>query len=102
MSSVGFHPEARFEFAEAISYYIRKAPPRVAEAFVSAVESAIDNVLATPDRWHVIEVPDIRRYLIRRFPYVLYYRWESDQDYVTVYAVMHCSREPGYWKHRIA
>ena len=101
MPSIGFHPEALTEFAEAISYYLREGSPRVADSFVFAVESAIEQVLKSPDRWHVIDEPDIRRYLIRRFPFVLYYRWESNQDHVTVYAVMHCSREPGYWKHRV-
>ena len=25
-----------------------------------------------------------------------------EDDYVLIVAVAHCSREPGYWKHRIA
>ena len=102
MSSVGFHPEALLEFADATGYYLREASPRVADAFVTAVESAIQDVLESPARWHVVEPPDIRRYLFRRYPYVIYYRWETDRGRVTIYAVMHCSREPGYWKHRVA
>jgi toxin ParE1/3/4 len=49
----------------------------------------------------VVDEPGIRRYVFHRFPYVLYYRWEAEQGRVSVYAVMHCSREPGYWKHRV-
>jgi toxin ParE1/3/4 len=96
----GFHPEALIEFAEATSYYLREASPEVAHAFVEAVASAIDGLLKAPTRWRVIKHPNIRRYVFRRFPYVLYYRWEIEQERITIYAVMHCSREPDYWKHR--
>ena len=102
MVTYGFHPEALLEYADATNYYLREASPRVAEAFVTAVESAIGVVLAGPTRWRVVEGPGIRRYVFRRFPYVIYYRWEAEWERVTIYAVMHCSLEPGYWKHRIA
>ena len=102
MATFGFHPEALLEFADATSYYLREASPQVAQAFITAVESAISGLLTAPTLWRVVEVPDIRRYIFRRFPYVLYYRWEAEHERITIYAVMHCSREPGYWKHRIA
>ncbi len=97
-----FHPEALLEYADATNYYLREVSPEVAQAFVIAVESAIGVILAAPTRWRVVQEPDVRRYVFRRFPYVLYYRWEAERQRVTIYAVMHCSREPGYWKHRIA
>jgi plasmid stabilization system protein ParE len=102
MADYAFHPDALLEYAEATNYYIHEASPSVAAQFVTAVESAIATIAAAPDRWHVIEEPGIRRYVFNRFPYVLYYRWETQQQFITVYAVMHCSREPGYWQHRIA
>lgn len=102
MTTYGFHPEALLEYAEAAQYYLREAPPGVAETFITAVESAVGSILAAPNQWRVVEEPSIRRYVFRRFPFVLYYQWEAEQGYVTVYAVMHCSREPGYWRHRIA
>lgn len=74
--------------------------PRAWRAFVVEVESAINGIREAPSRWRVIEQPDIRRYVLRRFPYVVYYRWELEPERITIYAVMHCSREPGYWKHR--
>jgi plasmid stabilization system protein ParE len=60
------------------------------------------NKITDPARWRVAEEPGIRRYVFRRFPYVIYYRWEVERHHVTIYAVMHCSREPGYWKNRAA
>ena len=43
---------------------------------------------------------DIRRCLADIFPYGVLYTIED--DYVLIVAVMHLSREPGYWKKRIA
>ena len=97
----GFHPEALFEYAEATDYYLREASVEVADRFVASVESAVAAVAADPFRWRVVEEPEIRRYVFRRFPFVIYYRLEPQLERVTIYAVMHCSREPGYWRHRV-
>jgi toxin ParE1/3/4 len=70
------------------------------EIFVLMIESAIRDMVTSPTRWNVVEKPEIRRYVCRRFPYVLYYRFELQFDRVAIYAVMHCSRKPGHWKHR--
>lgn len=101
MADYGFHPDALLEYAEAAAYYLREASPEVAERFVATIESGIAAVISTPDRWRVVEEPGIRRYVFSRFSYLLYYRWEADREWITLYAVMHSSREPGYWRERI-
>jgi plasmid stabilization system protein ParE len=100
-ASYGSHPEALFEYAEATNYYLHEASVRVAERFVAGVESAVAALVADPARWRLVEDPEIRRYVFSRFPFVIYYRWEPQHERVTIYAVMHCSREPGYWRRRI-
>ena len=103
MTTYGFHPDALLEYAEATNYYLREASPEVAETFIGVVESAIASILVDPVRWRVVEEPSIRRHVFRRpFPYVIYYRWERELERITIYAVMHTSREPGYWKGRIS
>jgi plasmid stabilization system protein ParE len=99
--SYSFHPEALLEYAEATNYYLREASLRVAERFVTAVESAVVALVAAPTRWRVVEAPEIRRYVFGRFPFVIYYRWEPQNERVIIYAIMHCSRELGYWRDRI-
>ena len=96
-----FHPEALAEYAEAARYYLAEASPRVAETFVASVEFAIAALVASPDQWRVVATPGIRRYVFSRFPFVIYFRWESQDESISIYAVMHTSREPGYWQHRI-
>ena len=100
MASYGFHSEAAEEYLAATRYYLDHASPLVAAAFVAEVEAAIQSLLASPTRWAVIEEPQIRRYLLTRFPYSIYYRWEPERDRVSIYALMHFSRRPGYWRER--
>ena len=66
--------------------------------FISSVESTIRRILEAPTRWRSFE-EDIRRCLTRVFPYGILYTIEA--EYILIIAVMHCSREPGYWRHRI-
>ena len=101
MASYGFHSEAAEEYLAATQYYLDHASPLVAAAFVAEVEIAVQTLLASPTRWATIEEPQVRRCLLTRFPYSLYYRWEPDQDRVSIYAVMHFSRRPSYWRERL-
>ena len=101
MASYGFHPEAAEEYLTATQYYLEHASELIAAAFVAEVEAAIQLLRAAPTQWAVIEEPQIRRYLLTRFPYSIYYRWEADNDRVSIYAVMHTSRRPGYWRDRL-
>ena len=92
-----FHPEALEEYEEATLWYAQREQ-KVALQFVAVVGEAIQRVVEAPTRWRVIE-EDIRRCLTRIFPFAILYTIES--DYLLIVAVMHCSREPGYWKHRV-
>ena len=77
--------------------YYEERTARLGADFTVEVEDAIQSILKAPDRWRCIE-EDVRRYLVRRFPYGILYTME--QDYVLILALMHLSREPGYWRHR--
>ena len=91
-----FHPEALTEYAEAVQYYVEQRA-EVAQAFIDAIEDAIYRIRESPTRYIVID-EDVRRCMTRRFPYGILYT--IDPDYILILAVMHCSREPGYWKNR--
>jgi len=91
-----FHPDALAEYEEAARYYAER-DPAVAERFIRAVEAAIDNIVEAPTRWPTVD-EDVRRCLAHVFPYAILYTIES--DFVLIVAVMHCSREPEYWKTR--
>lgn len=91
-----FHPEALNEYAEAVEYYAGQRS-EIAQAFVGAIEEAVYRIRSFPTRYAVID-EDVRRCMAHRFPYGILYTIEP--DYILILSVMHCSREPGYWKNR--
>jgi toxin ParE1/3/4 len=93
-----FHPEALEEYRQATIWYAEREQ-KLALQFVAAVEEAIQRAIDAPMLWRVID-EDIRRCLTHVFPYAILYTIEP--DFVLIVAVMHCSRDPGYWQHRIA
>jgi len=93
-----FHPDALAEYEAAALYYAER-DPAVGERFAAAVEDALERILEAPTRWRVLD-EDVRRCLTRVFPYGVLYTIEP--GFVLIVAVMHCSREPGYWKRRVA
>ncbi len=92
-----FHPEARIEFRDAAAFYAAARAGLGAE-FSREIESVIRRICDAPTRWSFVE-QDVRRSLTRRFPFAVLYTIEA--DFVLIVAVMHCSRKPGYWRHRI-
>lgn len=93
-----FHPEALHKYAEATQYYA-EISPSIASAFVAQIEKGINQILLYPQAWQSIE-EDVRRYLVKRFPFGIYYTIENT-DSIVIQAVIHLSRKPGYWKARI-
>ena len=93
-----FHPEALEEYESAASYYAEK-DPNLQLRFIESVENAIERILESPKRWRVID-EDVRRCIANVFPYGILYTIED--DLILIVAVMHFSREPGYWKRRLA
>jgi len=93
-----FHPEALAEYDEAAAYYKRRKPG-LETRFVDAVATVIRRICETPERWRKFD-GEIRRYLVHVFPYLVLYSIEPT-GFIYIIAVMHCRREPGYWKHRL-
>lgn len=94
--SFTFHPEAETEFNKAIEYY-EEIEPGLGYDFAIEVYSTIQRSVAFPKAWPVIEA-EIRRSLVKRYPYGVLYSDETDEIYIV--AVMHLHREPDYWKRR--
>lgn len=95
--SFRFHPEAERELREAVEYY-EDIGAGLGYDLSIEVYSAIQRAVAYPRAWPVLD-GEIRRALVRRFPYgVLYAEQEGT---LLIVAVMNLRREPGYWKGRL-
>jgi len=91
-----FHPEAREDFRDAIRWYRARSTIASVE-FRTSVSGAIRRVAEAPQRWPIY-LHGARRFVLHRFPFSVIYL--DDPDQVTVIAVAHNKRKPGYWKHR--
>lgn len=96
MKRVVYHPAAETEVIESAQFYER-CVPKLGTEFLDAVDQAVDAILKNPERCRVIE-SDVRRYLMPRFPFAIYYR--SLPDRLRILALKHHSRHPGYGRGR--
>ena len=101
-TTYSLHPGALDEYLAATQYYLTEASAEVALGFITEIEAAIAAAVSAPTLWRVVAAPGIRRYLLRRFPSALLYRWEPAHQRVAIYAVMHLSRQPDYWRQRLS
>ncbi len=97
MKPVVFLPEAEQEMLEAAKYYESQATDLGID-FLSEVERAVNSIAELPMTWPVIE-GELRRRLVRRFPFGILYRIEPEE--IVIVAVAHLRRKPGYWRERI-
>ena len=76
-----FRPQAELEVVDAWHWYrVRRA--ETGQAFVDEFNRCIDRISATPETFPKME-GEIRRVLLRRFPYGLFYR-VTDEEIVVL------------------
>jgi plasmid stabilization system protein ParE len=89
--------EAQQEFDNAFDWYESERAGLGVE-FVAEVQKVFDRIAADP-LIHQSVVSDIRKGVVRRFPYCVFYRPHADR--IEVIAVFHSSRNPSVWQGRV-
>ena len=92
-----FRPHAERELLEATHRYLSDGGTAVAEQFEWAVQRAL-RLLAFMPRLGTPSYRGVRTWPLKKFPYTLVYRVQG--EVISVVAVAHQSREPGYWVGR--
>ena len=92
-----FHPLAERELIAAARFYETHASGLGAD-FIRQVEHTLADVVAHPNAGVLFAGSTIRRCLMHRFPFGIVYEIESEN--ISVIAIMHLRRRPGYWKRR--
>ncbi len=92
-----FHPDALAELENATRYYADKQLG-LELRLIAAVEACVAKIREHPERFLFL-TSDVRRCLVRVFPYAVLYAEEP--NLILIIAVMHCHRKPGYWQSRI-
>ena len=93
---VTYYPAAEGELIEIARFYERRVTNLGAE-FLKAIDQAVAAIAQDPKRWRIVD-SDVRRYLMRRFPFAIYYRTLTDQ--LRILAIKHHSRHPNYGRGR--
>lgn len=92
-----YHPAAEVELVETVRFYEGRVAT-LGNEFLIAAERAIQTIQDAPERWLIMEA-DVRRYLMPRFPFSIYYRVAGDE--LRILAFKHLSRHPDYWRERL-
>ncbi|NVB36389.1 type II toxin-antitoxin system RelE/ParE family toxin [Pseudenhygromyxa sp. WMMC2535] len=97
-----FQADAAEELEEAAAWYERERRGYGA-LFVAEVQRAVDRAVELPQSGpRVPGTPpsrDVRRFVVRRFPYTVVTAMLAGQQ--AVVAVAHGRRRPGYWRDRL-
>ena len=97
MKRARFVAAARREFLAEVEYYDNKEAG-LGGRFAAAVEEATVRALAYPQAG-TPATNDTRRVFLKDFPFAVVYR--PDTDGITIFALAHHSRRPGYWRSRV-
>jgi len=89
-------PEAEQDISEAFDWY-EEQRKGLGHEFLLRVEATLDSLVYEPYVYAPI-YKDIRRKLLRRFPYGVFY--VVGDDNIVVLAVIHAKRHPRTWKLR--
>jgi plasmid stabilization system protein ParE len=92
-----YHPAVAEELEEIRDFYESRSVGLGTE-FVNEFERQMMKIAAMPERWMVVR-RDIRRSLMKRFPYVIFFRWIAE-DSIRVTVVKHERRHPSYGMQR--
>jgi len=91
-----FRPEVQEEVNQAYDWY-EKQKLGLGDEFLDSVEQTLNRVSSMPESYQVA-YRDVRRAVVKRFPYAVYYRIISSRVVVT--AIFHVRRDPKSWQTR--
>jgi toxin ParE1/3/4 len=97
VKSIIVHNEAIEELNAAIFYY-ENQKVGLGLDFLSAVEQALGKIQQNPNLGAVCKVAGLRRYVIQRFPFLIFYA--ELEAFIWIVAIAHGKRKPDYWRQR--
>lgn len=96
MNTVIISTEAEADLTQAYTWYEKQVEGLGGE-FLLCVDACIQNIARSPRIYQKVH-KNIRRALIRRFPYGIFFI--EQPDHIRIIAVFHASRDPLTWQSR--
>lgn len=94
--SLTIRSEAEADLADAKTWYEQRRKG-LSEDFLLCIEESLAKIRRNPEMFEVL-YKDVRRAVVRRFPYGVFFRMLGKQ--VIVLGVFHARRDPRHWKSR--
>lgn len=88
-----FSKFAKQELDDAFAYY-ETEQSGLGFLFKNEIKSSLKRITEHPDAWS-IEINEVRKALLHRFPYKILYSIEK--DCILILAIAHQHRKPDYW-----
>lgn len=95
--SLELHPDALEDALAGYAWYLERSV-RVADAFFTELERALELIRTAPESWPAY-LFGARHYVLRKYPYSIVYKAARGSS--VVYAFAPAKRRPGYWKDRL-
>ena len=89
-------PEAEIEIISAYDWY-NSHVKNLGNSFIDYLDEKLDQISLNPELYP-IEYRDLRKALLKKFPFCVYYRINLNK--IIVFAVFHVKRNPTDWKKR--
>lgn len=94
--TVAFQPDAVEDINDAYNWYEERRKGLGAK-FLQAVEACISSIVNNTKAYPIV-YKNLRRALLRKFPYSIFYIIEKET--IVVFACFHFSRHPKHWRDR--
>lgn len=91
-----FRPEVREELNEAYDWY-ENQKTGLGDDFLDSIDEALNRICQMPESYPMV-YRDVRRSVVHRFPYLVYYRIVSSRVIIT--AIFHSRRDLKSWQIR--
>lgn len=88
---------AQHDVADTAAWYEAQRPG-LGERFMEALDGLFNRMAENPRQFPIIESA-VRRALLRRFPYAIYFLVTA--NHIAVVAVLHVRRYPQEWQRRV-
>ena len=89
--------EAEADLAEAFDWY-NASRAGLGDEFLAEVDGVVERIIENPSRFATV-YRHVRRALLRRFPYKVFYYVEDNT--AVVIGVVHAKRHPRVWQSRV-
>lgn len=89
-------PRARRDLEVAAAWYEDRREALGGE-FIDEFPLCVDRIESNPESYPLVDA-DVRRALLHRFPYAIYYSFEP--EHVQLLGLLHCNQHPDSWRSR--